>query len=166
MSFAPKLEHAGIDKLIVHARTLPGMFNQQPDWKIVKKLTSLLNIPIIYNGGIKTPEDALFYAQKTTCNQLMIGQAAIGNPWIFSQIKEFFQTGKYSLPDEKEKKETILRHSKLVKKYFGEKGFVIFRTHLAAYLKNIPNAATWRAQAVRVEKFKDIEKIIQKIKFD
>lgn len=166
LDFAPKLESAGVDLLAVHARTLPGMFHQKPDWKIVKKLTSLLNIPIVYNGGIKTPEDALFYTQKTTCNQLMIGQAAVGNPWIFSQIKEFFQTGKYSPINEAEKKKTILRHAKLVEKYFGEKGFVIFRAHLAAYLKNIPDAGAWRAQAVRIEKLKDVEKIIQAVKFN
>lgn len=166
LSFAPRLEKAGINSLIVHARTLPGMFHQKPDWKIVKKLTSLLNIPIVYNGGIKTPENALFYAQKTTCNQLMIGQTAIGNPWIFSQIKEFFRTGKYSPINETEKKKTILRHAELVEKYFGEKGFVIFRAHLAAYLKNIPDAGAWRAQAVRIENFKDVEKIIQAVKFN
>ncbi len=165
LSFAPKLEKAGIDCLIVHARTLPGMFHQEPNWEIVKKLTAMLKIPIVYNGGIKSPEDALFYAQKTGCIQLMIGQAAIGNPWIFSQIKDFFQTGKYSFPSEVEKKKTILRHAELVEKYFGEKGFVIFRAHLASYLKSIPDAGAWRARAVQIKNLKDVKEIIKKISF-
>ncbi|MCK9379418.1 MAG: tRNA-dihydrouridine synthase family protein, partial [Candidatus Moranbacteria bacterium] len=166
LSFAPKLEKAGIDCLIVHARTLPGMFHQNPNWEIVEKLTQILKIPIVYNGGIKSPEDALFYAQKTGCTQLMIGQAAIGNPWIFSQIKNFLQTGKYSNPSEGEKKKTILRHAELVEKYFGEKGLVIFRAHLASYLKNIPNASTWRARAVQIKNLRDVKEIIKEIHFN
>jgi len=166
LDFAPKLEKAGANELIVHARTLPGMFHQKPDWKIVKKLTTTLKIPIIYNGGIKSPEDAVFYAQKTGCLELMIGQAAIGNPWIFSQIKEYFQTGKYSFPNELEKKKTILRHAELVEKYFGEKGFVIFRAHLASYLKNIPDAGAWRARAVQIKNLNDVKEIIKEIHFN
>jgi len=162
LEFAPKLEKAGINQLVVHARTLPGMFHAQPDWKIIKELKSILKIPIIYNGGIKTPEDALFYQEKTGCETLMIGQAAIGNPWIFKQIKDFFQTGKYSLPTLKEKKEIILKHSELIQKYYGEKGFIVFRPQLASYLKGLPNSAELRFQAVRINSLKDVKNILEK----
>ncbi|MDX9913011.1 MAG: tRNA-dihydrouridine synthase family protein, partial [Candidatus Moranbacteria bacterium] len=136
--FAPQLEKAGLDQLVIHARTLKGMFHAEPDWKIIKKLTTLLKIPIIYNGGIKTPEDAKFYFDKTGCNTLMIGQAAIGNPWIFREIKEFFNSNKFTPPTLAEKKEIVLKHAKLVKKYYGDRGFVTFRPQLAAYLKGHP----------------------------
>ena len=160
LDFAPLLEKAGINQIVIHARTLPGMFHAKPDWKIIKELKTILKIPIIYNGGIKTPPDAKFYFDKTGCNTLMIGQAAIGNPWIFREIKEFFETGKFSLPTPAEKKKIILKHAKLIKKYYGDKGFITFRPQLAAYLKGYPNASELRHQAVRINKLEDVKKII------
>jgi len=162
LEFAPRLEEAGIDQLVVHARTLDGMFHAKPNWKIIKELKSILKIPIIYNGGIKTPEDALFYQEKTGCETLMIGQAAIGNPWIFKQIKDFFQTGKYPLPTLEEKKKIISKHAKLIQKYYGEKGFIVFRPQLATYLKGLPNSAELRSQAVRINSLKDVKNILEK----
>ena len=164
LAFAPRLEKAGINQLVVHARTLPGMFSASPDWQTVKKLKKLLKIPIIYNGGIKTPEDALFYFRKTGCQIIMIGQGAIGNPWIFRQIKDFSRTGDYSIPGNKEKKEIILRHARLVEKYYGERGFIVFRPQLAAYLRGMPEASQLRAQAVQIKNLEDVRNILKKIK--
>ncbi|MFA6184408.1 MAG: tRNA-dihydrouridine synthase family protein [Parcubacteria group bacterium] len=161
--FAPQLEKAGIDQLVVHARTLQGMFHEKPDWKIIKKLNSLLKIPIIYNGGIKNPQDAKFYLTKTNCQALMIGQAAIGNPWIFKEIKEFINFGEFTLPTLKEKKRIILKHAQLVKKYYGEKGFVTFRAQLSAYLKGHPQATALRAEAVRINNLKNVKDILKKM---
>lgn len=161
LEFAPRLEKAGIDQLVVHARTLPGVFHAKPDWEIVKKLKTILTIPIIYNGGIKTPQDAKFYFNKTNCDTLMIGQAAIGNPWIFREIKEFFETGKFSLPTPTEKKKIILKHAKLVKKYYGERGFVTFRPQLAAYLKGHLDAANLRHRAVKINSLEDVKEILK-----
>ncbi len=157
LEFAPHLEKAGLNQLVVHARTLKGMFHETPHWKIVKKLNNILKIPVIYNGGIKTVADAKFYAKKTDCQILMIGQAAIGNPWIFKAIKQ------NSNPSEKEKVKTILRHAKLVQKYYGEQGLIAFRAHLASYLKGYPNAKQLRHQAVQIETLNDVNKILDKI---
>ncbi|MFC1608590.1 tRNA dihydrouridine synthase [Patescibacteria group bacterium] len=157
LEFAPKLEKAGITELIVHARTLKGMFFETPHWEIVKKLKEKLAIPIVYNGGIKTFEDANFYQEKTTCRHLMIGQAAIGKPWIFWQIKN--QT--HEEPKIEKIKETILKHANLVIKHYGEKGMVTFRTHLAAYLKGRPNASELRKKAVQINTLEDIENILK-----
>lgn len=164
LTFAPKLEKAGLSQLVVHARTLKGMFYEEPDWKIVKKLKTLLKIPIIYNGGIKTPEDALFYFDKTTCNELMIGQAAIGNPWIFKQIKELILTGQYSHPSSEERKKTILRQAQLIKKYYGEKGFITFRPQLAAYLRGLSGASALRLKAVKINTLQDVKDVLKEIK--
>jgi len=163
LDFAPKLEEAGLDQLVIHARTLKGMFHAQPEWEIVKKLKDTLNIPIVYNGGIKNPEDAKFYFKKTGCNTLMIGQAAIGNPWIFKQIKDFFNSGNFETPTLEKKKKVILKHAQLVNKYYGEKGFVVFRPQLAAYLKGLSGAAELRMQAVHINNIKDVDVILEKI---
>lgn len=163
LDFAPRLEEAGIDQLVVHARTLKGMFHEEPNWEIVKKLKDTLNTSIVYNGGIKTPQDAKFYFEKTNCSTLMVGQAAIGNPWIFKQIKEYFKTGQFSVPTPEEKKKIILKHAELVQKYYGERGFVTFRAQLATYLKGYPGARELRHGAVRIENLADVKKILAEI---
>lgn len=165
LSWAPKLEQAGIDQLVVHARTLKGMFKEDPDWKVVKELNDKLKITVIYNGGIKHPEDAIFYAKKTGCRTLMIGQAAIGRPWIFKGIKYYLKNKKEIKISNADKKSTILKHAELAHKYYNEKGILAFRTHLSHYLKGISNASELRQEAVKIKNFNDVERIIKKIKF-
>jgi len=160
LDFAPKLVEAGLDQLVIHARTLPGMFKEKPNWQIVKKLVETLPIPIIYNGGITNREEAIFYAEKTGCQTLMIGQVTLGHPWIFSTIK----TPRLNLGvNQKEKIRIILRHAELVEKYYGEKGLITFRTHLLAYLKGYPNSKQLRLQASKISSLKDVQKIVEKI---
>ncbi len=157
LNFAPKLEEAGIDQLVIHARTLKGMFFEKPNWEIVKRLKEILKIPIIYNGGIKTIKDANFYAQNTGCQTLMIGQASLGNPWIFNEIKK-----NVSISENKKIKD-IFHHAKLIQKYYGEKGFLIFRSHFASYLKGYPNAKKLRYQAVQIKTLNDVQKVLSQI---
>lgn len=162
LKFSPQLEKAGLSQLVVHARTLKGMFSEKPHWKIVKKLNERLNIPIIYNGGIKTPEDACFYQKKTKCPILMIGQAAIGYPWIFREIKNYSNHKKIPALSQGEIAEVILEHAKLNEKYYGKRGVIAFRKHFSAYLKNIPQASYWRSRAVNANSIEDIKNILKK----
>ncbi len=180
LDFAPRLAKAGLDQLVVHARTLKGMFKEKPNWEIVKKLNDNLELPVIYNGGIKTPEDAQFYMEKTGCQNLMIDQATIGNPWIFQEIKNHFQnlsisnatTGdtlitstkvsKHS-PSQQTKINTILYHAELIVAYFGEKGLIGFRTQLSAYLKNLQVPKQIRQQAVQITNLQDLKNLLKQV---
>lgn len=155
LEFAPRLEKAGIDQLVVHARTLKGLFFEEPKWEIVKKLNDILKIPVIYNGGIRTPEDAKFYAKKTGCKNLMLGQATIGNPWIFQEIKNFMDNKKtpitYLAMTQQNKKSTLLHHATLVVKNYGsEKGLISFRAQLSSYLRNLGAPKKIRSQATQI----------------
>ncbi len=163
LTFAPQLEKAGLNQIVVHARTLKGMFFEKPHWEIIKQLNEIINIPVIYNGGIKNAEDMKFYAEKTGCQTLMIGQASIGNPWIFSEIKYFLKHNKKLTIPLEIKKEVIIRHAELMIDYFGEKGLIGFRTHLSAYLKGFPNAKKLRQRAVQIKTLTDVEKILEKL---
>ncbi len=181
LDFAPRLVEAGLDQLVVHARTLKGMFKEEPNWQIIKQLNTLLDIPVIYNGGIKTPEDAKFYMEKTGCYNLMIGQATIGNPWLFQEIKSYFQNllasnettntaPNISIELNKElssskqiKISTILDHAELVASYFGEKGLIGFRTQLSAYLKNLKSPKSIRQQAVQITNLQDLKNLLKQI---
>ncbi len=163
LEFAPKLAEAGLDQIVVHARTLQGMFKETPHWQIVKQLNNILKIPIIYNGGIKSVADAKFYQQKTGCQTLMIGQASFGNPWIFSALKNGFQQKQSAKPSPRIFTKTIFRHAKLVQKYYDEQGLISFRAHLVAYLKGFPQAKQLRRQATQIETLADIEKILNSL---
>jgi tRNA-dihydrouridine synthase B len=165
LTWASKLESAGVDQLVIHARTLKGMFREEPDWRIIKKLNTELNIPVIYNGGIKTLADALFYAKKTNCETLMIGQAIIGKPWLFKEIKYYLKNKKSIKISDTKKKSTILEHAKLSVKYNDKQGVMSFRAHLSAYLKGALNASELRREAVKIETFDDIKNIVNKIEF-
>lgn len=164
LEFAPQLEKSGIDQLVVHARTLKGLFSAKPDWKIVKKLNTTLNIPVIYNGGIKTSEDAKFYMEKTGCNNLMIGQATIGNPWIFQEIQSYIKNETLPEISLKQKKSIILEHANLVVKNYGsEKSLVEFRTQLFAYLRTLKTSKKIRKQATQVVSISELEYLLDKI---
>ena len=183
LKFAPMLEKAGIDQLVIHARTLKGLFSAEPDWKIVKQLNNILSIPTIYNGGIKTAEDAKFYFKRTGCQNLMIGQAAIGNPWIFQKIKKGLRPGfsksrfdevgackhKTQLlnPDTFtliNKKSTLLKHANLVIQNYGsEKGLIGFRSQLSVYLRTLQAPKRIRKQATQITSISELEKLLDKI---
>jgi tRNA-dihydrouridine synthase B len=163
LDFATQLTEAGLDQLVVHARTLQGMFSEKPNWQIVKKLNKSLSIPIVYNGGIKTPEDAKFYLEKTNCQNLMIGQASLGNPWLFSEIKYFLKHNRHLQISPDTKKRHILQHAELVNKYFTEKGFIGFRTQFSAYLRHLQAPKSLRQQAVQITNLNDVRNIIHKL---
>jgi len=165
LTWAPQFEEAGIDQLVVHARTLKGMFKEDPNWKIVKKLNDKLKIPIIYNGGISSPENALSYAKKTGCKTLMIGQAIIGRPWLFKEIKYYLKNKKNIKISDRKRRSTILKHAELSVKYNLKQGILSFRTHLSAYLKGAQNASELRKEAVKIKTLEDIKNIVEKIKF-
>jgi len=164
LEFAPKLEKAGIDQLVIHARTLKGLFSATPDWKIVKQLNNILSVPIIYNGGIKTPEDAKFYFEKTGCQNLMIGQAAIGNPWIFQEIKSYLRNEITSTSSSQEKKLILLKHARLVVKNYGsEKGLIGFRAQLSAYLRTLQAPKSMRKQATQITSISELKKLLNSL---
>ncbi len=164
LEFAPELEKAGIDQLVVHARTLKGLFSEEPKWEIVQKLNAKLSIPVIYNGGIRTPEDAKFYMEKTGCNNLMIGQASIGNPWIFQEIKSYLKTGTTLEIPLKEKKNTLLKHAELVIKNYGsEKGLIGFRAQLSAYLRSLKAPKKIRKEATQIATISKLTILLDKI---
>lgn len=143
LKLAPKIQKAGADILVLHARTYKEGFNCQPHWEIVKKVKELIDIPIIYNGGINSPELAADYWKKTGADGIMIGQGAWGKPWIFKQIKEYLATGKYLNPYQnnlEEIRKVILCHAQLAHKYNPERGIIEMRKHLGWYLKGMPHA--------------------------
>jgi len=150
--------------VMVHGRTFKGGFSGEIDFKMIREIKEKYpEKEVVANGGIFTPEIAKEVFEKTGADGLGIARGCFGNPWLFSQIKEYFATGKYSLPSLEEIKSVAIRHCELIEKYKGEKNIVEMRKHLGWYFKGFPDAKKLRGELYTVESLAEIKDILAKI---
>jgi tRNA-dihydrouridine synthase B len=93
-------ESIGVEAVAVHPRTRLQGYTGAADWTIIAAVKQAIKIPVIGNGDINRPEDAARMHRETGCDAVMIGRAAATNPWIFSQMRQFAETGRYDTPSE------------------------------------------------------------------
>ncbi len=139
-------EKSGVSAITIHGRTREEYYSGKADLYIIKKVKESVKIPVIGNGDIVDEESALKMFEYTGVDGIMIGRGAIGNPWIFEQIKYFLENNeKMSKPTNKEKYEIIRQHIEL---NVREKGNIVgvneIRKHISAYTKNMPEASKFR----------------------
>lgn len=151
---AKMMEDIGIQALTVHCR-LRGQGNKgDADWTWVKRVKDArVQIPIILNGNIKTPEDVEFVFKEYEPDGVMIGQGAISNPWIFRQTKHYLKTGEHEAPPSiTERIDTCIEHLKLAVELKGEKlGVREFRKHYSGYLHSLPNISKFRLELMQYD---------------
>lgn len=141
-------ERAGVSALAMHGRTRKQMYMGQADWDILAEVKSNLQIPFIANGDIKTPEDAKRALEVTKADAVMVGRAALGNPWILKDMEYYLRTGEL-LPEQtpRQKVQTAKHQLEGLVNLKGEKIAVPeFRRQAAYYLKGIPRSARTRAK--------------------
>ena len=152
----------GVQALTVHCRTKAQAYNGKADWSWLEKIRKAVSLPLIGNGDIMTPDDAKTILD-LGCDGVMVGRAAIANPWIFGQIKHFLKTGDH-LPDAsfKERIDLCLEHLDLSIQFKGKKAGVFdFRKHYAGYLTHFPNVAKLRARLMGLH---EPDEIIRELK--
>ena len=97
-------EDIGVEAAAIHPRTRLQGYSGRADWSIIAEVKQAVKIPIIGNGDIQCPEDASRMVKETACDAVMIGRAAATNPWIFAQMKEYRETGRYRMPTEQDRR--------------------------------------------------------------
>ncbi|MCR4941920.1 MAG: tRNA-dihydrouridine synthase [Campylobacter sp.] len=142
-----------LDYIAVHGRTRAGGYSAKVDYDAIGEVKASVKIPVIANGDINS-QNANEILTKTNADGLMIGRASIGNPWIFSEIKN----GKTA--SKELKKQIILAHFDAMIEHYGEKGVAIFRKHLHQYSKHQADATAFRDEINRID---EIGKFRQKI---
>ena len=151
---AKYLEDAGADAITVHGRTREQFYSGVADLSVITDVVRAVNIPIIGNGDVKSLADAANMVRQTGCAGVMIGRAAMGNPWIFSGEK----------PSLEERLSVTRQHIALMVEYKGEyRAIKEARKVLSWYFAGIPGATKLRKEVNVVETLDDVEKLLEKV---
>ena len=159
-------EQNGAQAVTVHGRTKEQFYAPPVDYDIIREVKKALSIPVIGNGDIVGAKSAQFVMEYTGCDYLMVGRGALGNPWVFREINEYFDKGIIiDPPTLDEKCDILLRHIKSAVEYKGEYvGMREARKHTAYYLKGFKNAAKLRNLAFSMETEDDLRSLVNEIK--
>ena len=167
LEVAERLQDVGIKALSIHGRTRQQMYKGEANWIPIAqvKANPRMTIPIFGNGDIDSPQKALEYKNRYGVDGLMIGRAAIGNPWIFRQIKHFFATGEIlEPPTVHDRVDAIRKHIHRAVEWKGER-LAIYETrqHYTNYLRGLPHIKPYRSRLVTVTELDQIFEILAEL---
>lgn len=154
------LQDAGIKALTVHARTRSQGYKGEAQWQYFKQLkqTPGLQIPVIANGDITTPQHVRYLFDEAGVDGVMIGRAAIGYPWIFRDVKQYLQTGALLAPPELEERlHMCARQLRASVAHHGERyGVIMMKKHYGNYLKGVRNGKHLRMELMKLDRMDDL----------
>ncbi len=165
---AIRLQDAGISALAIHGRTRKQLYTGEADWTLIGEVKNdpRIKIPIIGNGDINGPIKAAELLKKTGVDGLMIGRGSIGHPWIFREIKHYFQTGECLPPP------TVAEIVRNVREQLQmsidwkdnvRTGILMMRRHFAKYFPGIPNFRNYRIRLLQTEEMDELSRILEEI---
>ena len=157
---AKRLQDVGIQALTIHGRTRAQMYKGEADWTHIAEVKNHpdIHIPIFGNGDIDSPQKAVEFKEKYNVDGIMIGRAAIGNPWIFDQIKHYMATGEeMELPSIEERVRVTKKHLDFSIEWKGPKtGVFEMRRHYTNYFKGLHNFKPFRTRLVELETHQEL----------
>jgi tRNA-dihydrouridine synthase B len=156
-------EQAGIQSLAVHGRTRACGYSGEAEYDTIAAIKASVNIPVIANGDIRTPEQAKYVLDYTGANAVMIGRAALGKPWIFREIDHFLTKGEHLAPPSiNEIRDVLLEHLDNLYQFYGEyTGVRMARKHLSWYSKGQRYGANFRQVVNKVDTCAEQVKLTQ-----
>ena len=162
------LEEVGVAAIAVHGRTRVQMYGGEADWSTIREVKEAVSIPVIANGDIFSPQDAVRILRRTGADMAMIGRGCFGNPWLFQQAAAALAGEEIpERPPLDKRCDTAVRQIELAAAYGCEKIAVLnARRHYAWYLKGVPHAAYYKEQIVHMETLEDVYRVTEGIKRD
>jgi nifR3 family TIM-barrel protein len=162
--FAQCAEDCGVAAVTVHPRSQTMGFSGHSFWERIAAVKDTVSIPVIGNGDINSGSDALTMIRQTGCNGVMIGRGALGNPWIFSEVKAVLCGNTAPEPSLAEKRTTVLRHIARYRERYGEyRAGREMKKHMAWYLKGMSGASRLRDRIFRATSSSDFEKVVNEV---
>ena len=170
LEFVKVLEDGGASLISIHGRTKEQGYSGTANWDRVGEARKNTSLPLFVNGDITSPELAKQALARSGADGMLIGRAALGNPWIFKQIEDGLHGKPVELPTTSERIRIVRKHVAMHLARYGERGTPLFRKHLAYYfkkeLKNEFPQLDWteiRSALVRVNNLEELEEILKKI---
>ena len=147
-------EEEGIQMITFHPRTVKQGYSGNADWDLIRELKELVNIPVVGNGDISTPELAKKMLDETGCDYVMIGRGAMGNPFLFEQVNDFLKTGKYSKYSLRNKLEIFFEYLDIALNFKIK--FSIIKGQAMRFTKGTINAPKLRLKLTQAKTIEDI----------
>ena len=162
VEIAKIIEDCGAAAVAVHGRTREQYYSGKADWDIIRQVKEAVAIPVIGNGDVTSPEAAVALMKQTGCDGIMIGRAVRGNPWLFSEILHYLETGEHKdRPTMEEVREMIRRHTRMQIELKGEyTALREMRKHVAWYTAGFPHSARLRARTNEISTLQELEELL------
>ncbi len=168
VEFARRMEDAGVSAIAVHGRTKTQMYSGPANWDYIREVKKAVSIPVIANGDVFSPKDAVRILNYTGADMAMVGRGAFGNPWLLGQCAAALEGREIPpLPPLPARMDTAARQFELALAHKGEKiACLEMRKHLAWYLKGVPYASYWKERACKISTAQEFGQVVAGIKRD